>query len=122
MQDGQGGDVLYKPTFTSDFHLRNKNWIDFNSWWNKKILINENGDSLTRKQLVLFVANQEGGAHIDPQIDEIYDKFRHSYSGGIRIYGSKSGIERKFDNIPVFPTVRQISFEVMESLKNAGII
>ena len=122
VQDGQGGDVLYKPTFTSDFHFRNKNWLDFDTWWNMKILINESGESLTRKQLILFIANQEGGAHIDPQIDEIYDKFRHSYSGGLRIFGSKSGIERKFDNIPVLPSVRQISFEVMESLKNAELI
>jgi hypothetical protein len=122
VQDGQGGEVIYKPTFTSDFHFKNKNWIDFDSWWDKKILINENGDSLTRKQLVLFIANQEGGAHIDPQIDEVYDKFRHSYSGGVRVFGSKSGIERKFDNIPVLPSTRQISFEVIESLKNSGLL
>lgn len=120
--DGKGGEVLYKPIYTSDFHFKNKNWIDFDSWWNKKIFINGNGDSLTRKELILFLANQEGGSHVDPQIDEIYDKFRHSYSGGVKIFGGSSGIERKFDNIPVFPAARQISFELLETLKNAELI
>lgn len=122
VQDGQDGEVLYKPTFTSAFHSKNKNWIDFDSWWNKEIFINEDGDSLSRRQLILLLTNQEGGAHIDPEIDEIFDKFRHSYSGGLRIIGSKSGIEREFDNIPVLPAARQIAFELIESMKNAGLI
>ena len=122
VHDGKGGVVLYKPTFTSDFHLRNRYLLNFDTWWNKNIFINPNGDSLSRKQLILFISNQEGGAHIDPLIDEVFDKFRHSYSGGIRVLGSISGIERDFDNIPVLPSIRQISFEVIESLRNANLI
>lgn len=122
VSDGQGGSVLYRPIFTSDFHFINKNWADFSTWWSKIIFRNIDGTSLSRKELVLAIANQEGGAHIDPKVDEKYDKFRHSYSGGMKIIGMNSGIEREFDNIPVLPSVRQVSFEVIESFIKAGLI
>jgi hypothetical protein len=77
---------------------------------------------LSRKELVLAVANKDGGAHIDIKITEKFDKFRHSYSGGTTIKGSKSGIVRKFDNIPINSALRHISFELIESLKKANLI
>lgn len=122
VNDGVGGEVLYKPLFSNEFHFRNKTWTDFNYWWDKIIFRNPDNTILTRKELVLSVANQDGGAHIDTKVTKKFDKFRHSYSGGFTIKGIKSGIVRKFDNIPVNPALRQISFELIESFKNVGLI
>lgn len=121
LKDGVGGPVLYIPVYKSEFHFRNKKWTSFYSWWNQVVFENPDGTSLTRRQLVLGLANQEGGAHIDPEIDKAFDVFRHSYSGGMRITGSISGIERPFDNIPVLPSIRQVGYEIIESFKKAGI-
>lgn len=35
-----------------------------------------------RKDFVLALANQEGGAHVDPQVKAAYDKIAHSNSMG----------------------------------------
>jgi len=121
IHDGQGGSALFQPLFTSDFHSRVKEWIDFEKWWNAVVFQNPDGAMLTRKTLVLTAANQEGGAHIDDEIDELYDKFRHSYSTGIVIQGRLSGAIRGFDNVPVLPAVRQIGYELSKSLENAGL-
>jgi hypothetical protein len=63
----------------------------------------------------------EGGAHIDDEIDELYDKFRHHYSSGTIMRGIISGTIRTFDNVPVLPAIRQIGYELLESFKNAGL-
>ena len=38
----------------------------FDQWWDTPVFIDRDGSSLTRKQLILIAANQDGGAHIDP--------------------------------------------------------
>jgi len=122
VNNGIGGDVLYKPVFSSEFHFKNKNWTDFDSWWNKIIFRNPDDTTLSRKELVLSVANKDGGAHIDMEVTKKFDKFRHSYSGGTTIKGINSRIVRNFDNVPVNPALRQMSFEVIESFKNSKLI
>lgn len=44
--------------------------VDFDEWWNKVIFVDNKRQQLTRKQLVIIAANQDGGAHVDPKIDE----------------------------------------------------
>jgi hypothetical protein len=46
--------------------------IDFDSWWNKPVFVDRRGRKLTRKDLILTAANQDGGAHVDPSLDETY--------------------------------------------------
>lgn len=121
VHDGIGGEVLYKPIFTSDFHSKNKNFVLFDTWWNKVVFKNLNGTSLTRKELILKLANQEGGAHIDKKIDDKYELFSKHYSGGITIKGTKSGIVRTFDNIPILPSARQVAFELLTSFQVANL-
>lgn len=36
------------------------------------MFVDSQGKVLTRKQLILIAANQDGGAHIDPALDEVY--------------------------------------------------
>lgn len=121
VHDGIGGEVLYKPNFTNGFHLKNKKWSSFQEWWKKIVFRNINGTSLTREELILKVANREGGAHIDKIIDQKYELFSKNYSGGTTVMGMKSGIVRQFDNVPVLPAVRQVAYELLSSLENATL-
>ena len=69
----------------------------------------------SRKDFVLALANQEGGAHVDPQIKEAYDKIANSNSMGWT-YKEGNADEIPLGN-PVPYSVRQISYEVIESVQ-----
>lgn len=44
----------------------------FSDWWNNILIVNSPDVSYTRKQVVLSVANTDGGGHVDPKLDESY--------------------------------------------------
>jgi hypothetical protein len=50
--------------------------------WRKELVFENRKSRLTRKDLVLTIANKDGGAHFDTEVDERYDDFRKSWSGG----------------------------------------
>ena len=43
----------------------------FNDWWNE-INFDDKKNKFTRRDIVTYVANQDGGAHVDPELDESY--------------------------------------------------
>ncbi len=96
-----------------------KNWdkvdrkIDFNSWWNAEIYDNRSGDSLSRKGLVLNIANKDGGAHID-NLTKQYSSFKTANVLQFKVDGNLQG----FDNIPAYPAVMQIAWELLYSIKD----
>lgn len=48
--------------------------VSFDTWWDAPVFIDREQQVLSRKQLVLIAANQDGGAHIDPALDDTYRK------------------------------------------------
>jgi hypothetical protein len=118
VHDGIGGTAKYYPLLNKSL---TNDWLDFNTWWNGVIFQTPSGSTLTRQVLTIKATNQEGGAHIDENIDERFDNFRYHYSGGVSVKGIKSGVVKAFDNIPVYPALRQIGYEVLESLKKVGV-
>ena len=40
---------------------------DFEAWWGDSIIELKSGQTFTRRDFVLGIANREGGAHVDPQ-------------------------------------------------------
>lgn len=85
----------------------------FDNWWNSPIIIDLKQREITRKKLVLYVSNQDGGAHIDPEIDEIYANLSRANSLG-RIHNTTGNWE------PIFgvehASIRQIAHEVLKLL------
>jgi len=73
-------------------------------------------NKLTRKDLVLTVCNKDGGAHVDPKLDEVYYALSRSNSLGWKYI--KNGIEKDFATRPELASIRQISYEVLKSLKD----
>jgi hypothetical protein len=88
--------------------------IDFDTWWNKVVFVDRQRRSLTRKELVRTVADQDGGAHVDPALNQPYADLSRSNSLGW--ISSFNGILQPMDD-PTRSAIRQIAHEVLKSLK-----
>ena len=99
-------------------YQENCNWLDFEDWWHKIIFDNADGVRFSRKDLVLIIANKEGFAHIEDSIDIGYKKFQEA---NVLEDFFNSNI-KQIENKPTIHSVRQIAFEVIESIKKAKII
>ena len=119
--DGVGGEAKYWPLCDETYFQspEESNELDFSEWWEKEEVFKTKEHSLTRKDIVLSVANKDGGAHFDSEVDEKYNAFRHSWSGGSTLVGINSGIRRGYDNIPIYPAIRQIAHELLSTIKTA---
>ena len=67
---GLGGEEqgYFAPLDETPIH----HWLPFDQWWNETIMVDDRRNKLTRRDLVLTAANQDGGAHVDPSLDERY--------------------------------------------------
>lgn len=89
--------------------------LPFDEWWNQEVIDDKAGGKFTRKKLVLALANKDGGAHVDPELDQSYaDLTRNNSVGAIGSHGDE---EYPIDDL-VLHTVRQISFEIMKTLND----
>lgn len=89
-------------------------WVNFETWWEEPIFINQKNEGITRSKIILTACNQDGGAHIDPNLDVIYDSLvsgrfmgweSHSPDGKALISGAESA------------AIRQIAHEILKTLK-----
>lgn len=88
--------------------------VDFEAWWNRVIFIDQEKKTLTRKELVLAIANKDGGAHIDEVLDEKYGNLsRRNSLGWTASQGGETGPLRA----PEKASVRQIAHELLKTLK-----
>ena len=87
----------------------------FDEWWDNDIVLKDT-DNITysRRKLVLYAANKDGGAHVDHELDDRYERLRDG-SGLGWIASSPTG-EGPIPNAIPF-SIRQIAFEVLETFK-----
>lgn len=90
--------------------------VSFETWWRKERIIELNGKTLHRRELILIAANQDGGAHVDETIDPTYDLTR--LGAGMEVeFVLKGGLPKKsalFENVH-FASLRQIAYEILNS-------
>jgi hypothetical protein len=86
----------------------------FQEWWSRYVIRDHDGSRFTRKDLVLTLANKEGGAHVDPELEREY--VRLSRENSLRYYFSVDGEERNWPNDPVPHTVRHVAHELLKVL------
>jgi len=112
---GDTGDVRYLPTLDHlHWTLKVRKFLD---WWFKDMVFKDkHGEIFTRKDLVLALANTDGGGHVDPELEQAYFKLSRENSLGWIFH---TGSREWFQN-PVPPAVRQIAHEVVRTLEAQG--
>lgn len=93
--------------------------VPFGEWWTREVVstgpLPEN--RYTRKELILAVANQDGGAHIDADVEEAYRTLAHG--GGYFHIQSPGPPPSSVAVDPVPFVLRQIADEVLASIDAA---
>jgi hypothetical protein len=96
-------------------------FIPFQDWWDKEILFHGLGLAMTRRELVLSAANNDGGAHVDKALDPNY---KQVIDGFIKL---KFWNNDEATNLPIgepevfdvrdthFAALRQLAYEVLNS-------
>lgn len=106
--DGTGSDCLpYLDEAPS------KRYILFDDYWKEIVLVDKDGNSFTRENLVKAVADQGGGAHVDSALEENYSNLVKKNSlGWVKTDGVR---EVPLEGVH-FSTIRQIAHEVLRTL------
>jgi len=89
--------------------------VAFQDWWEKKCIPGDDGKRYSRKQLVLWMTNKEGGAHIDRDINAAY---RDLNSSSLGMSFSVGGVIKGFSNSSVDASIRQVGWEILETLRS----
>lgn len=93
---------------------RRHEWVDFDTWWGRPVLVDAGTNSLSRKNLVLTMANQDGGAHVDPELNKDYAAALDPRFFSTQVLDKEHewGIRNA-----AFASVRQIAHEVIKTLE-----
>lgn len=98
-----------------------KDWIEFNKWWTQPIYRNASS-TITRKQLVMQIANKGGGAHSDVTLSETFYNFSKNTDGwrsvvyGTDEEGNEITSDGEFMGNLHYGSLRQIAYEFLESI------
>jgi SEC-C motif len=91
-----------------------KRQIDFAEWWNEPVFVDRQRRKLSRKQLILTAAEQDGGAHVDPGLDPTYFELTRNNALGWIVKNDKREVQM---DGPEKAAIRQIAHEVLKTLK-----
>ena len=84
----------------------------FIDWWTRPVVEDDHGRPISRRQFVLWLANEEGGAHVAKSVDDTYAELS---TAGVSRFAPPEGDDPRFRDL-VAPTVRQIAYEVESTL------
>jgi hypothetical protein len=93
-------------------------WTSFQEWWEKVVFVDPSKNKLTRRDVVLVVADQDGGVHVDPSLEEIYSALSRQRS--IDWVFSDGQSARLIAGRIALVSIRQITHEVLKTLARAG--
>ena len=113
--DAQRGTATYEPIILGPPNPhRPPSWVSFTRWWEEIVIKTTERTTFSRKQLVLAMANKDGGAHVDPKLNSDYANLTKFNSQGWSI--ETDGIRTGPDNSIADASVRQIAHELEQSL------
>lgn len=111
MTVGMGNE--YIPRLDSEISTLHKTVkIPFIDWWEKIVIVDFESNKFSRKGLVLSVCEKDGGAHVDPELDDGYAKITRLGSLGWKTSGGE------YLRNAELASIRQITHEVIKSLKD----
>ena len=89
--------------------------IPFFNWWNDPVLKDNANRNMNRMKLVLEIANTDGGAHVDPDLDEVYMALSRENSMGWHFFDSEGNQSLPIGRVE-FACVRQIAHETLSTI------
>jgi hypothetical protein len=92
--------------------------LSMKAWWNQVVFVDDQKRSFSRSDIVRSVADQDGGVHVDPALEDGYRRLSRENSLAWTV-GSPAG-KRPAQN-PVPAALRQLAHEVLKSLAPARI-
>ncbi|MCT2535704.1 hypothetical protein NC661_06470 [Aquibacillus koreensis] len=109
---------IFLPIFKPKKYLGNR-WMGFDEWWNKKIIVSDHL-TFTRFEMIWFMANQDGGTHVDEGVVEKYYKISKATESMFYLTNKPIDQDPYQKGIPYkylhFAIVRQIAHELIFSL------
>jgi hypothetical protein len=116
LQGGPDG-TSFVPQFQLSIKKPEPKLVQFETWWAKEDIYDSNGIELTRRRLVFALRHQDGGGHVGELTDPAYVRLKAGagFSGN-----AADGSIRALQGTN--PTMRQIAWEVTETLKQLGEI
>lgn len=88
----------------------------FDRWWSEAVIEDGAKHTFSRRKFVLGLANQDGGGHVDPALDEDYAAISRENSLGWEHASSPHpGTPGSPVSSPVLACVRQVAHEVIRS-------
>lgn len=113
------GKASYEPLCESTRGL--SLFVPFRVWWATAIVFRDSQGALfTRKDVVLTVANQDGGAHVDPELDGAYAALSKENSLGWQFKVDDEDVP--WPSNPVPASIRQVGHEVLITLEAAELV
>lgn len=104
----------YVPLVATGSLPRPMQRISFVEWWNNPVLKDDSGRTFCRRELVLHVADTDGGAHVDPELDEAYMALSRANSLGWEFRAGD--IVKALDGRPELACMRQLAHEVLSTI------
>ena len=98
----------YERAFLTCFPDRRHPPVSFEDWWRRPVLHDQSKRGFSRSDLVLAMADQDGGAHIDSEIADWYRELTRENSVGF----SQDG-DRPIANSLVHESIRHIAEELV---------
>jgi hypothetical protein len=102
-----------------DSAMANLSHVSFQRWWNAPVIRDASRTVFTRQDVVLGLSNKDGGAHVDPKMDLAYARISRFNSMGFRVVTGDSEAVRPPNNSVIAASVRQVAYEVIESVHRA---
>jgi len=89
--------------------------VRFLDWWNNPVLKDQAGITFCRRELILNVADTDGGAHVDSELDAKYMALSRANSLGWQF--SADNIVKALEGRPELACVRQIAHELLGTIR-----
>lgn len=112
-----GGETFYNPPLDnlSEIRLRNP-WVPFKVWWEDMKVLSDGKNRFSRKDLVLALANKDGGSHVDDKLPKAYTELTRLNS--LNVYHQEEQSGELVNVIGVeMASIRQVAFELLASLE-----
>ena len=95
--------------------------IPFTKWWGEDIVLSDNQkNTYTRKDLILYIANKDGGVHVDEEVSS--NQYLLSKGKPTFEYIPSSSEELIEKTKEYLSSVIQIGYEVLQTLKIHSVV